>query len=203
MWLSDDIVRIDHAVLAEADREWLEPVRRLTLWAVKAPPDFFPSLPSLEWLDIRGGSGESADFVGGCAHLRFLAINQVRGMRELSSIGDLTGLELLSLYGLPQVRSLPSLAQLERLRRIEAGSLKGIKELGPLLDAPRLEELILERAVSLSSDDPARIAEHPTLSAFEWFAEDVPDRVWRPIVERIGRPKARAMHPEEWFDSRI
>jgi hypothetical protein len=89
-----------------------------------------------------------------------------------------------------------------RLRRIEAGSLKGIEDLGPLLEAPRLEELLLSRAVSLSPSDPDRIAEHPTLAAFGWFAEDVPDKVWLPVVERIAKPEARAMHASDWFDSR-
>lgn len=201
-WSSEDALRLDHAVLAESDREWLEPVRRLTLWAVKVPRGFFGNLPSLEWLDVRGGSGESADFVDGCVHLRYLAINQIRGLRELTAIRDLANLELLSLYGLPQVRSLPSLAPLQRLRRVEVGSMKGIEELGPLLDAPRLEELILARAVSLAPSDPARIAEHPTLCAFDWFAEDVPDKTWVPVVERVGKPKARAMYPEDWFDAR-
>lgn len=201
-WFSDDTVRLDHVVLTEADAQWLGAVRRLTVWAVETPPGFFASLPSLEWLDVRGGSGESAQFVNGCARLRYLAINQIRGMRDLTPIGDLTTLELLKLYGLPQVRSLPSLRRLERLRRIEAGSLKGIEELAPLLDAPRLEELVLIRTVAVASTDPARIAEHPTLSAFNWFAEDVPNRIWQPVMSHIGKPKAHAVHPEEWFDSR-
>lgn len=201
-WSSDDTVRLEHAVLADEDREWLQPVRRLTAWAVKVPPGFFGSLPSLERLDVRGGSGTSADFVDGCVHLRYLAINQVRGLRNLTQIGDLDSLELLTLYGLPQVRSLPSLTRLERLRRVEIGSMKGIDGLGPLLDAPGLEELILQRAVTLAPSDPARIADHPTLSAFEWFAEDVPDRTWVPVVERVGKPKARAMYPDDWFNAR-
>ncbi|MGH8522658.1 MAG: hypothetical protein ACREXY_00030 [Gammaproteobacteria bacterium] len=201
-WLSDDSVWLDHAVLTASDAEWLGAARRLTLWAVKVPPSFFQTLPSLEWLDVRGGSGESAEFVDGCVQLRYLAINQIRGLHDLTPIGDLTNLEFLNLYGLPKVRSLPSLTHLKRLRRIEIGSMKGIEGLGPLLDAPGLEELVLARAVSLAPSDPARISEHPTLSAFEWFAEDVPDKVWLPVVKRVGKPKARAMHPEDWFARR-
>lgn len=201
-WRSDEAVWLDHAILADADLQWLEPVRRLTLWAVKTPSDFFRRLPALEWLDVRGGSGQSADFVEGCAGLRYLAINQVRGLSDLSMIANLPNLELLSLYGLPQVRSLPSLRGVASLRRIEAGSLKGIDELGPLLDAPGLEELLLVRAVSLAASDPDRIAEHPSLTAFHWYAEDVPDKVWVPIVERVRKPKAKSMHAQDWFESR-
>ena len=201
-WLSADTVRLDHAVLSDSDAEWLAGVRRLTAWAVKTPPEFFGSLPSLEWLDVRGGSGESAGFVDGCVGLRYLSINQVRGLRDVTSIADLKNLEMLSLYGLPQVRSFPSLRHLERLRRIEAGSLKGIEELGPLLEAPGIEELVLVRAVALSPADPDRIADHPTIRFLDWFAEDVPDKTWMPVVDRVAKPKATAMLPEKWFENR-
>lgn len=201
-WRSNDNVWLDHTVLVEADLEWLEPVRHLTAWAVKAPPGFFSRLPALHGLDVRGGSGTTADFVAGCADLRYLVINQVRGMCNLSAVGDLASLELLSLYGLPQVRVLPSLGGLNQLRRLEVGSMKGIEELAPLLDAPHLEELQLAKAVSLSARDPDRIAEHLTLSAFEWFAEDVPNKVWVPVVERVNKPRVRPMHAIDWYESR-
>lgn len=201
-WRSNDDVWLDHTVLVETDLEWLESARHVTAWAVKAPPGFFGKLPGLHGLDVRGGSGATADFVTGCADLRYLVINQVRGMCDLSAVGDLASLELLRLYGLPQVRVLPSLRELDQLRRLEVGSMKRIEELAPLLDAPRLEELQLAKAVSLSASDPARIAEHPTLSAFEWFAEDLPKKVWVPVVERVGKPKVQPMHAKDWYESR-
>lgn len=123
-------------------------------------------------------------------------------MNDLTAIGDLASLELLQLYGLPQVRTLPSLRGLGQLRRLHVGSMKGIEELAPLLDAPRLEELELAKAVSLAASDPPRIAEHPTLLAFSWFAEDVPNKVWVPVVERVAKPNVRPMHAKDWFDTR-
>ena len=124
-------------------------------------------------------------------------------MQDLTPIAELPNLELLSLYGLPQVKSLPSLRRSHNLRRVDAGSLKGIEGLGPLLDAPGLEELLLIRAVSLAPSDPESIAEHPTLAAFDWYAEDVPNKTWVPVVERVAKPKARAMHAQDWFDNRV
>lgn len=111
-------VRIDHAVIEVADIEWLAPVRKLTLWVVDLPHDFLASLANLTWLDVRGGSGTSADFVVGCNHLRYLQINQVRGLSDVSAIADLVTLELLSLYGLPRMSTLPSMARLQRLARL-------------------------------------------------------------------------------------
>lgn len=195
-------VWIDHAVIEPADLDWLAPVRRLTLWAVELPDGFLGSLPNLDWLDVRGGTGASADFVIGCDRLRYLQVHQVRGLSDVSAVGDLVTLELLSLYGLPKVTAFPSLARLHSLVRLELGSLKGLGSIAPALDAPALEELYLSRAVSMEADDPLRIRDASQIEAFYWFAEDVPDRVWVPVVEVIGKPAARAVTPSDWFAER-
>lgn len=199
-WRSEADVWIDHASLDLSDLEWLSGVRRLTLWAVKMPSNLLASLSQLEWLDLRGGSGASIDVVNGCSNLSYLAVNQIRGLHDLSALSAQTNLRLLSLYGLPQVRTLPSLANLLRLKRVEIGSMKGLVGLGPLLEAPHLEELMLTRAVALSGTDPEAIAAHPSMKAFEWFAEDVPAMTWVPVVDRVGRPKAKALSASDWFE---
>lgn len=197
-----DEVRIDHAVIEPADLGWLAPVRRLTLWAVEVPDGFLGTLPNLEWLDVRGGSGASADFVVGCDRLRYLQVNQVRGLSEVSAIGDLVTLELLSLYGLPKVTGLPDLSRLRSLARLELGSLKGLESLAPALAAPALAELCLTRSVSMDADDPRRIREADQVKAFGWYTEDVPVRVWEPVVRAVGKPAARAVMPAQWFAER-
>ncbi|HET7820332.1 MAG TPA: hypothetical protein VFL10_02305, partial [Ornithinibacter sp.] len=201
-WRSPHDVWIDHATLSDSDAEWLHDVRRLTLWAVQQPAGLLGRLPNLELLDIRGGSGPDIDAVGGCAALRVLVVNQVRGMRDLHSIESLEGLEFLSLYGLPQVADLPSAATLTGLVRVELGSMKGLSSIRPLLSAPGLEELQLQRAVRLSDDDVAAIADHPTLRRFGWFAEDIPVRVWQPVVAAVDLPAPEALRPEAWLDQR-
>jgi hypothetical protein len=160
-------VWIDHAVIELSDLDWLAPVRRLTLWAVELPEGFLGTLPNLDWLDVRGGSGASADFVIGCDRLRYLQINQVRGLSDAPAVGDLVTLELLSLYGLPQVTVLPSLARLRALARLELGSLKGLASIAPALDAPALAELCLIRSVSMDADDPRRIRDATQIKEFD------------------------------------
>lgn len=187
-WTSDKAVRVDHVALTDADLEWLSPAHSVTAWAVRVQGSLWSKLPMLERLDIRGGSGTSADQVAGCASLRWLQINQVRGLSDLKAISGLNQLEFLSLYGLPQVRELPSLAPLTRLRFVWVGSMKGLQGLGGVLDAPNLEQLTLARRVALDSFDADRIADHQSIRAFTWFAEDVPDKVWVPVVERIAKP---------------
>ena len=198
-WRSADELWLDHAVLRPTDAVWLEPVRSLTLWAVKVPDGLLASLPNLEYLDLRGGSGVSVAPAEGCRRLRYLQVNQVRGVTDLSVIPTLTSLELLSLYGLPRVEALPSFAPLRWLRRVELGSLKGLSGLTGLHDAPALEELLLHKAVGVAPDDASRLAEHPTLTGFEWVGEDVPVRVWLPFRDTVAKPRVRSMFARDWL----
>lgn len=201
-WRDGASVRLDHATLTEEDLEWLAPAERITFWAVKMPAGFLANLPNLWWLDLGGGSATSADFVRGCRSLRYLALNQIRGLTDLSAVAELRSLEFLSIYGMPQVSGLPSLAGLHELERIEVGSMKGLATIAPILEAPALRELLLVRSVGLDPSDPARIQDTASLEAFDWFAEDVPLRVCSPVMEQVRKPKAQVMYPEDWFARR-
>jgi hypothetical protein len=182
-------VHLDHVQLVDEDLAWLQSATQVRAWAVKTPDGFWSRLPNLEWLTITGGTGHDTDVVRGCHRLRWLEINQVRGVESLDALLDLSGLEFLSLYGLPRVRSMPSLASLKRLRYAVVGSMKGLTSIAGLMDAPNLQELTLLRAVGLDAADAALIAQHPSLRAFEWFAEDVPDRTWVPVVNAVDKAK--------------
>ena len=190
---------LDHAIVTDGDVAWLKGARRLTLWNVRLPDGLLARLPKLWWVDLRGGSCTDLELVRGCAKLRYLQVNQVRGMSSLSLLGTFPTLSLLSLYGLPQVSSLPSLAKLAKLRRIELGMMAGLKSLAAALSAPNLKELFLSKKVIVGSRDVRGILAHPKLRKFGWSTEDVPVKVFRPVLDAIPLDEADAMHPEEWF----
>lgn len=78
--------------------------------------------------------------------------------------------------------------------------MKGLRSIAGLAEAPALEELVLSRRVALTGADVELLASHPKLRAFEWFAEDVPDRVVQPVVARLSHlERAPILHPEEWL----
>lgn len=189
---------IDHAAIVEADVSWLKHAIALTLWNVTAPPDFFAQLPNLAWLDIRGGSAESLNLKG-AQSLTYLAVNQIRGLSDLSDIATLHQLRYLNLYGLAKLSSLPSLASLNALRRVEMGQMKILESIAPVLQAPGIRELLLTRTLSVPGSDVLLIQQHSTLEFFDWLAEDVPLKVWEPVVKAVKLLKARSMHPEAWF----
>ena len=190
---------LDHAIVSDEDIAWLNRVERLTLWNVKLPEGFLAKLPRLWWLDIRGGSARDLLPIEGASSLKSLAVNQVRGLANLSALTSFTKLRSLSLYGLAKVTQLPSLGALMNLERAEIGQMKSLNAITPVLDAPHLKELLLIRKLNVSQADADAISKHSRLERFDWFAEDVPNKVWVPVVESVKLPKTRAMHPEEWF----
>lgn len=170
-------------------------VETLTMWDVVAPHGFLAALPKLRSLDLRGGTGTDLKLLDGCATLQRLAVNQVRGLSDLSAVAELSSLRCLDLYGLPRVTAAPSLGRLVKLQRIDIGSMKGLESIEPFLRAPALAELRIVRAVTITATDLELMADHPTLAAFDWFWEDVPVRVARPVIDRmahLARPTARS-----------
>lgn len=193
---------IDHATIIEDDLSWLSDAHTLTLWNVQAPARFFSRLKRLSWLDIRGGSGGDLSACAGLANIRYLAVNQVRGISDLSVIATLESLVYIDLYGLKQVRMLPSLSGLYQLRCARIGQMRGLPSLGGLLDAPRLEDLCLHNFVTVPPADVARINVHPTLQTFSWSFEDAPARLWEPVMKAVQLPSIPAHFPKNWFASR-
>jgi hypothetical protein len=189
---------IDHAAISEEDISWLKHATELTLWNVTMPPGFLGQLPNLTWLDIRGGSAKKLDLKE-TRSLEYLAVNQVRGLTDLSDVPSLERLRYLNLYGQAKLPSLPSFAKMNALKRVEVGQMKILDSLAPILEAPSLKELLLLRSITVNPSDVRLIQDHPTLEQFNWTAEDVPVKVWEPVLKAVKLPKARSMHPEEWF----
>jgi len=173
----------------------------LTLWNVTFPAGFtFAELPSLRFLDLRGGSRGDLSYLSGATGLRALVVNQVRGLSDLSAISGLTSLRMLQLYGLARVETLPDLSELLSLRRIELGQLRGLRDWSPLTSTPALEELSLVNRLAPDLEVIDRLASHPTLREFGWYAPDVPVGVQREVASRLeGLAVSRGIRPEHWF----
>lgn len=195
----NDLVWLDHVELSEGDADWLAPVERLTLWNVRIPAGFFAHLKKLWWLDIRGGSAPDLEVARGATGLQYLAINQVRGFADASVICMMQKLRFLDLYGLPKVVRLPSFSPLASLERVNLGQMRGLVSLRSLLEAPRLQELQLLKRVNINTEDADGIVNHPTIARFSWFAEDVPQKVYGPIIAKISLPSVAIRSPEDWF----
>ena len=192
---------LNHAEITPDDLTWLVSAERLTLWNVRVPTGLLAQLPALWWLDLRGGSATDLSWIGDCANLRYLQVNQVRGLCDLTLLSTFKPLQLLSLYGLSKVVEVPSLQGLAQLRRLEIGQMRALPTLGALLDAPNLKELAIIKRVGITERDVARINGHPSLEQFVWATDDVPSRISDPIIASIRLPCARIIDATEWFSS--
>jgi hypothetical protein len=196
---SNKNLRLNHVELLDDDFDWLAGTERLRLWNVKLPTGLLSRMEKLWWLHIRGGSATNLEILRGVNQVKYLAVNQVRGMCDLSVISELTNLRYLDLYGLPKVTQLPSCAALTDLEHAKLGQMRGLVSLHGLLEAPRLRELQLVRKINVNDVDVEKIKNHATIKQFGWFAEGVPVEVWRPVVERIALPPVPHGYPEDWF----
>lgn len=76
----------------------------------------------------------------------------VKGLSDISAIGELTSLRYLFLQSLRQVVELPDFSGCTAPRRIHLETMKGITILEPLLTAPALEELAVVDGSHLQPD---------------------------------------------------
>jgi hypothetical protein len=181
---------LDHLALDDADIERLQPARRLTLWNVKVPPNFYRRLPNLEELIVEGGSARDLVPVREATQVRRLVINQIRGVRDLDWLGGLPRLESLALFGLAQVTALPSFAELRRLRFVQVGQMVRLHDLSGIALAPAIEELRFTQRLGVTPASMKPFVGHPTLARFGWWwSEGVPASQGNPVLEAL--PLAR------------
>lgn len=198
--LSANGVSIDRSILVEGDLEWLADVERLVLWNVRVPPGFLGRLDRLWWVGWGGGSkGQGIEQLQDCKRLRYLSLSWIRGVHDLSFLTEIRTLEMLTLSCLATLEGLPSLGNLTSLRRIEIAQMKRLASIGPAIEAPNLEELLLIKLVKVTAEDVKTIQLHPSLRSFDWLAEDVPDKSWVPVRHAISLPRTRIVRPEDWF----
>ncbi|KZM36108.1 hypothetical protein [Oerskovia enterophila] len=200
-WASPDVLVLDRARLDLADASWMVPARTIHARWTRAPRGLYARLPRLERLRLVDGTGPDLDELSGCLGLRGLEVQGVRQLVDVSAVAGLVALEMLSLYGLKELHVVPSLARLTRLSWVDLGNLPNLDGIEGVLAAPHLTDLTLVRAVGVASSDAARIAAS-SVERFEWFAEDVPDRVWVPFREAVGLPRSVPTTVDDWFAAR-
>lgn len=145
----------------------MEQLEELTLRSITLPGlDLLVQLPRLRRLDIKLGGATNLKALAQLKTLQRLELWLIRGLTDLSVIGEMVSLESLFLQALRNVKELPSLRNLKLLRRVVLETMKGLEDVCAVAEAPALEELIL---VDMPRIEPAKLrcfVGHPTLRKF-------------------------------------
>jgi hypothetical protein len=126
------------------------------------------SLDKLTSLDLKLGGTTDLRLLPRVGRLERLEIWQVRGLSDVSPIGEVRTLRSLFLQALPRVRTLPAFEALTALRDVTLHTMKGVTDLTPLATAPALETLSLIAMGHLEPADLRPLIGHPTLRRGLW-----------------------------------
>jgi hypothetical protein len=168
-------------------------VVELTLRSVRMPDlAVLTSIAGLRSLDLELGGTRDLSLLSAFTHLEYFQARLVRGLADVSPLGDVLSLQSIFLEALRNVTQLPSLAKLTRLQTVTLRTMKGLTDLIALLTAPALEDVSLSLA-QLQPEDIAPLAAHPTLkTAHVYLGSDRKDALAYAALEargiRVRRP---------------
>ena len=138
----------------------------LTLRSITMPDlSLLLPLTGLRSLDLKLGGTRDLGLLPRVGELWYLELWMIRGLTDVSAVGDIRSLRALFLQALRQVEMLPDLSRATSLRRVRLEGMKGLRDLGPLATAPALEAIELIDMRHLQPKDLAPLAGLPNLKA--------------------------------------
>ena len=97
--------------------------------------------------------------------MRFVELWLIRGLADVSMLGELPDLRYLFLQALKRVERLPAFDASIKLRRIHLETMRGIRDLRPLATARSVNEILLIDMPQLRPADLSPLLELPALRA--------------------------------------
>ena len=144
----------------------LTALERLSIRSITLP-DLTVMLPlrSLKALEIKLGGTTDLRLLPRIGEVRYLELWLIRGLNDVTAIGQMAALRSLFLQALKRVERLPDFSNAPSLRRVHLMQMKGLHDLRPLASAPALEELLLIDMPQLQVEDLAPLVGLPRLRA--------------------------------------
>jgi hypothetical protein len=138
----------------------------LTLRSITMPDlSLLVPLRRLRSLDLKLGGTRDLGVLPRVGELRYLELWMIRGLTDVSAVGQIPSLRVLFLQALRQVDSLPDFRRATELRRVRLETMKGLRDLSPLATAPALEGVELIDMRHLQPGDLAPLVGLPRLKA--------------------------------------
>jgi hypothetical protein len=138
----------------------------LTLRSITLPDlSLLLPLKRLRSLDLKLGGTRDLGLLPRVGELRYLELWMIRGLTDVTAVGQISSLRSLFLQALRQVDALPDFRQATELRRVRLETMKGLRDLSPLATAPALEGVELIDMRHLKPQDLAPLMGLPRLNA--------------------------------------
>ncbi len=138
----------------------------LTLRSITMPDlSLLEPMKRLRSLDLKLGGTRDLRLLPRIGELRYLELWMIRGLTDVSAVGEIPTLRVLFLQALRQVDRLPDLSHATALRRVRLETMKGLRDLSMLATAPALESVELIDMRHLQPEDLAPLRGLPGLKA--------------------------------------
>jgi hypothetical protein len=150
--------------------------------------DFLTQLEKMWSLDIKLGGINDFSAIEGMDNIKYLELWQIRGLKDISFISTLKGLQNLFLQSLPNIEVMPSLKELVRLKKVALENMKGLKDISSLEHAPSLVEFTHWSAMNMSVENYIPLLRNPSLKrASVGFGSDKRNKQFQELAAKYNK----------------
>jgi hypothetical protein len=169
----------------------LATLERLTLRSISTNDlGYLERLDRIWSLEVKLGGINDFSTLEGKECLKYLELWQIRGLRDLSFISSLSGLQYVFLQALRNVIAIPDLSRLVKLRRLSLENMRALVDVSALWSSPSLTEFI---HVSANNMQPEQYEDLDKISTLErvlvGFGSKKRNQEFEAMMRRAGKER--------------
>ena len=167
----------------------LKTLERLTLRSISTNDlGYLERLDRMWSLEVKLGGIQDLSALERKKCLKYLELWQIRGLRDLSFISSLSGLQYVFLQALRNVIAIPDLSRLLELRRLSLENMKALADVSALWSSPSLTEFIHVSANNMRPEQYEGIGKISTLErVLVGFGSKKKNRQFEATMLRAGK----------------
>ncbi len=167
----------------------LNNLQKLTLRSISLPNiNFLKNLRKLWSVDIKLGGIKDFSILEELPNIKYLELWLIKGLKDISFISKMMGLQNIHIESLLNIDELPSLDKLINLRRVCLMNLNGLKNLNVLKTIPSLQDFYFTQIKKLQPTDLIPVLENPTVKNFYvYFPSDKKDKEFNALAAKYGK----------------
>ena len=167
----------------------LKHLEEIVLRSISLPNiNFLKNMTALWSIDIKLGGIKDFSILENLTNIKHLELWLIKGLKDISFISKMKGLQNIHLESLTNIEELPSLDNLTNLRRIKLMNLNGLKNLNALKTAPRLQDFFFTVIKKLQPNDLIPVLENPNVkNLYIYFPSDKKNNEFNVLAKKYGK----------------